>query len=129
MKSCWLLGLLGLFVAPPVAAEWVEAQRDEGAVDFFDPSTASAHGSYVRMWSMTDLLTRPDGIAWRSARRYSEYDCFQKRLRILEVHTFDGPRLSGATQSHIKGPTEWSFVGPRTLGQTELEVACKRAKR
>jgi hypothetical protein len=128
MKLSWLLSCLGLLISASATAEWVRLNESGTDTHFVDPATVRVQGTHVRMWKKIERAT-PDEDGTLSTRSYFEYDCHQRRFRLLTVSAYDGSDLGGKTVASSNTPSEWFFVPPDTSAEAALEFACKRQKK
>jgi hypothetical protein len=116
--------------------EWIAANIDTGGysadVVFSDdslmtyaPDSVERTGpDTVRAWVRVELF-RPafaEGVAQRSFRTLTEFDCAGKRLRRLSAEAYPGANLLGAKQTIGGSLKDWGPVGAGTL---DSDVAAK----
>lgn len=120
-----LLMAAAILAAAPACAEWTEYSSFQDDKKFyFDRSTVHvAPTGSRRVWTLSDYAI-PDKAGDSSLKRFLEFDCVEKRYRVLQAMFFKG-RMGGGTPSEsINGPSKWSYVAPETVGETLLHIIC-----
>src|SRR5437868_15457829 len=93
MRFARLPTLLLMLAAAPAWAGWVKATEDSGAVHYIDPATLSKDGKLRTADTLQDLKRRgPQGEMSRRAQW--QYDCAEKRGRLLSCSLPSGPMAS-----------------------------------
>jgi hypothetical protein len=118
------LCLLLAAVAIPAWAKWVKVSEDNEATYYADPVTVRKDGNIRRMWELQDLKKRYKNR--EMSRRYlSEYDCKERRHRMLTISAHSEPMARG-TLLATEGTSTWDYIAPHTDGAAILEVVCTK---
>jgi hypothetical protein len=122
------IGLAGiaaalLFVPHSARSEWVQVFEDDKAVYYLDPVTIRKEGDLRRVWGLTDYKQPLDGVV-RSLRGLNEYDCKEERSRVLVAAFFSKNMAHGQPINSQRGPSEWDYLAPGTLGTRTLKYVC-----
>jgi surface-adhesin protein E len=127
-----LITLLWLSVGP-VYAEWVDVggKVEEGLTVYtvyVDPDTIRRKGPVVKLWALFDYTTIQTivGGPWLSSKTQREYDCVEKRVRLLGFTTFSGNMGSGEAVYSNPDESKWEPVVPDSLDRNLWEVACSK---
>lgn len=86
-----ILMLLLAVVSGSATAEWVPINRDGHITFYIDPATTLKAGDRVRMWDLFNFETAQavpgnETAEFLSSKTQQEFDCREKRYRILYVH-------------------------------------------
>lgn len=124
----WLLLTLLLLSTEPVLAEWVLTSGDDesGLTVYVEPDSIRRKGNLVKMWQLYDYKTVQTvaGDSLLSIKRYNEFDCTEKRTRMLAYTWFSGNMASGKVVYSTPDEQQWEPVVPRTINRTLWNVAC-----
>jgi hypothetical protein len=127
-----LITLLWLSVGP-VHAEWVDVGGKVEAgltvyTVYVEPDTIRRKGDVVKLWASFDYRTIQTivGGPWLSSKTQREYDCVEKRVRLLGFTTFSGNMGSGEAVYSNSEESKWEPVAPDSLDRNLWEVACSR---
>ncbi len=86
MKKLLLILMLAV-VSSSAIAEWVEVteggEETETITAYADPDTIRKTGNRVKMWVLVDYKKDEEEFGILSARLKEEYDCKEKKQRIL----------------------------------------------
>jgi hypothetical protein len=122
-----LLVTLLILCAGPVWAEWIHFEYDtDGNHYFYDSSTIQGE-SKKRVWKRVDQKHK-NKYGWHSARALEEYDCLNKKQKVLQFDAFSGPSLRGEVLHTLreKDFSEWEYVAPGTIGHALLNIVCRK---
>jgi hypothetical protein len=138
LPLAYFLGF-GLFItllllsSGPVYAEWVDVggKVEEGLTVYtvyVDPDTIRRKGDVVKLWALFDYKTIQAivGGPWLSSKTQREYDCVEKRVRLLGFTTFSGNMGSGEAVYSNPDESKWEPVAPDSLDRNLWEVACSK---
>ena len=114
--------LLVLAVVPAWAA-WERVGADENAVFYIDLATLRKDGSFVRTWLISELK-KPAPKGEVSRRALFEYDCKERRYRILSISSYSGSMARGNTISIDNFPDPWREVPLGTVSEDILVIVC-----
>ena len=120
-----VLTLLLMLATPLAHADWTKATEDDEAVHYIDSATLAKDGNLRSIGTMQDLKRRgKQGEMSRQARW--EYDCTQKRGRLLSFSLHSGPMATGQTLASGHTPRELTFITPGSTGEALYKIACGR---
>ena len=110
-------------------AEWTlvgEVEIKERLTVYVDPATISKTGDIVKMWGMYDFsaskLLRGKG-EYRSIKFQNEFDCSQRRFRVLSLSWYAGNMGSGEPISSSNVGTQWTPASSGTADEGLWEAA------
>ena len=122
-----LTALLTHLVATPARADWVSLfpiEEDEDNFNYYD-SAIRKDGVLRRVWVLMDHK-KPDSEGSRSTRLLFEFDCNEKRYRVLSGNTLAGPKGTGKAIHQIR-PTAWDYMPPGvSTASFVMHIACDR---
>jgi hypothetical protein len=113
------------------SAEWVKV-GDTRALKFekyIDPDTVKQSGPMAIMrqvWELGNLLETGDA-GTRSAKTLAEYDCQNRKLRVLKEQWFDQPWAKGneLTPADLnKAASDWDTITPNSVGAAIVDIVC-----
>ena len=123
-----LLFVFLLSISSLVHAQWTFTQRSENldSVFYIDVSTIQFIDGNVRAWfkveySSDSFMARKHN--WRSSRSLEEFDCREKKFRVLSLTSFKQPDLNDIDRT--LNTSTWAFVAPGTISDTHLKFVCK----
>lgn len=121
-----LLGLLIVFAAAPVMAEWSQVARSVEATIFYDRDSLRKSGSMVKMWTLTNFASTEiiEGKSHRSAKSQYEYDCAEERYRLLATIFYELVGGAGKVTASEASLGPWYPVAPQSMAQRLWKVAC-----
>lgn len=123
-------GLVLAFVAGTAAADWTPVGGTPSIFTAYaDKASIKRSGDGVQMLGLYDLLMADlsaDGQPYGSTVVLREYDCREKRVRLLAYVDYAGHMGQGRVVSPVgaKGPDHWDPVVPGALDETLLAIAC-----
>ena len=120
-----VLTVLLMLVTTPTFAEWMQVGEPDEGVYYLDPATISKDGRLRRISELINLTAR-DRDGGLSRRYLKEYDCKQKRLRLLSGSTNSGPMATGKALFSVNNPGKWNDVPSDTIAETIFKFACSR---
>ena len=119
-----ILALLSLLLSSaPAVAKWVKISESDSVTQYLDTATMKVDGHRRRVWKLQDLKQHGHG-GMKSIRILEEYDCKEKRDRILSFFVHSERMARGQITMSNKGSGEWQYIGPETPSVTELKVVC-----
>lgn len=120
-----LFALLLLTLATAAWAEWVKFGEDSNyASYYYDPDTIEKDGRIVRVWEIQDLV-KPERLGDLSRRMRNEYDCDEKRYRILSGAAYSEQMAGGRTLLSRDVPGKWQLTTPETYHEELIALLCK----
>jgi hypothetical protein len=123
-----------LFLATANAgAEWTlvaRGQLNEGTLTVYaDPETISRADDFAKMWGLLDFsipkLLKGKG-EYSSIKFQEEFDCSQKRYRVLSLAWYTGTMGSGEPIAATNVGSEWAPVSPGSVDEAAWEAACQQ---
>jgi hypothetical protein len=117
-----ILGVLSNYAM----AEWTQVDVGEEASVYTDLSTVSKSGNTVKVWDVTDLKKKSAGDNYLSSKSQHEYDCKEKKSRILSYSTYSGNMATGNviyTSSFVR---DWLPVKSGGLVEDLWNKACNK---
>lgn len=127
-KICAALALTAMY--SNVIAEWVklDPKNNTNIVMYVDHATIRKTGSTSKMWSLIDLKTQKvdsdSGKPFFSSKDQSEYDCKNKRMRLLFFSNHSKNMGSGDVVYFSKPTLEWTPIPPDSFLERLWRVAC-----
>jgi hypothetical protein len=124
--------LVLLFLATANAqAEWTlvgESEIKEGRLAVYvDLETISKAGDFAKMWGLYDFsipkLLRGEG-EYRSIKFQGEFDCGQKRLRVLSLAWYAANKSTGEPIASTGVDIQWTPVSSGSVDEAVWEAAC-----
>jgi hypothetical protein len=119
-----LIAIVALAVPVVAQAEWVFVSKSDKINYYLDPSSVEIDWGFRRVWQLQDLVQPEEGV--RSRRFLAEYECPQKRWRVLQISSHTEPMATG--NPVVSGPQsrEWEFIVPNTPGEAMFKMVCSR---
>ncbi len=138
--ACALITLLLLSVGP-VYAEWVAIEdhyQSPGLQTvYFDPDTIHRNGHLVAIWQLTDYRSvqghvglGPFGVdpsRFVSTKTHKQFDCVEKRLRLLAYMEFLQHMGTGRRNDGYVDKDNWLPIEPESINQALWNVACGKS--
>lgn len=123
MRLPLLLSLLVL-VQNPAAAEWVKLSETKRGKRFFIESNEITIQGDQRVVSELIDNKRPDRDGDRSVRVVRDYDCKQKRYRVITAAYYKTPMAEGEPSMSVEGTMGWTEIDPDTPARAILDHVC-----
>ena len=131
-----VLVLLILFCSVGLAqAEWkklIDSPTFGGLNVYFEPTSVRIDkgSGLVKMWILYDYKTGQEGfqVRYLSMKIQRQYDCKQERSRMLAQSLFGNNMAKGDVIFTESTAGTWIPVGPGTIGQSLLGLACSNSK-
>ncbi|MGQ0695303.1 MAG: surface-adhesin E family protein [Nitrospiraceae bacterium] len=134
-----LVSLL-LLSSGPVYAEWVEIEKRYQSPGlqtvYFDPDTIRREGSLVTLWQLTDYKWAQGNVGlgrfgvdpsrFLSTKTHKQFDCMEKRLRLLAYAEFLRHMGTGRRNNGYVDQDNWLPVEPDSINQALWEVVCNK---
>jgi hypothetical protein len=77
------------------------------------------------MWELTDYKVVPDKAnPYKSVKRQFEFDCKDKRMRVLSSSAYEGSMGSGRAVTAAVEAGQWTPVIPSSVGHILWTIAC-----
>ncbi len=103
----WVMSVLGLLAAMPVSAAWTFVTSTDGTAHYVDAKTLRKTGDLRRIWELSSSQ-QPNKGGVASQRLLVEYDCREKRYRLLQLVAFSAPMAGGTVVGTVDAPAETS---------------------
>ena len=130
MTRLLLIALLVLSPGPAYA-EWIAVEKTKqlSALQtvYIDPASIRQDENLVTMWQLTDFKWTQGGIVGRrflSTTTHKQFDCAQKRVRLLAYTEFSHRMGIGIADGGYVDKDYWLLVEPESMNQVLWEVAC-----
>lgn len=126
MRKAILMILLTV-VSNSAAADWILAGRNATTNLYTDPATVRKAGNTVKMWELIDFnaaQVSTEGRPYMSSKSQSEYDCKEKRTRVLYFTLHSEHMGRGETVFTGSNPRYWIPVVPGSGSAGLREIAC-----
>ncbi|TKS60584.1 MAG: hypothetical protein EWM72_01319 [Nitrospira sp.] len=128
----WFLITLLVLNRGPVYAEWVEIEKEYQSPGlqtvYIDSATIRREENLVAMVILIDWTwMQGNGRGahrFRSTKTHKQFDCAEKRLRLLAFTEFSRPMGTGRPAGGYVDIDTWLPVEPESLNQALWEVAC-----
>lgn len=114
-------------VSAGAMAEWTKTGGTDGFDNYADLSTIQKSGSTAKMWVLQDFKktqTLYVGKSYLSIMFRYEYDCNEKKSRLLSIHTYSGNMRNGDIVLQEENVKEWHSILPESIAATNLKIAC-----
>jgi hypothetical protein len=117
-----VLTALLVLAACPAGAEWLKMGEVPDAVLYIDPASIREDRTFSTLSTLDDLkVAGPGGEL--SMRFVREFDCRQKRVRVIDASAFSGAMGTGRILGSESGG-RWHDVVPGTTGEDILRFVC-----
>ena len=131
-SGSWLLITLLFLSSLPAYAEWVAVEKDyllPGLQTVYvDPDTIRREGNLVTLWQLIDFKwgqgNGRGAHRFSSTKTHKEFDCAEKRLRLLAFTEFSRRMGTGIADNGYVDKDNWLPVKPDSINHALWEVAC-----
>ena len=124
----WSLITLLFLNSVPAYAEWVAVEETPGLrTVYVDPDTIRREGNLVTLWQLMDFKWMQGNRSpsrFLSTKTQKQYDCAEKRLRLLAFTEFSRNMGTGIPADGYVDKGNWVRVEPDSISQALWEVAC-----
>ena len=124
----WSLITLLFLNSVPAYAEWVAIEETPGLrTVYVDPDTIRRDGNLVTLWLLMDFKWMQGNRSpsrFLSTKTQKQYDCAEKRLRLLAFTEFSRNMGTGIPADGYVDKGNWVRVEPDSISQALWEVAC-----
>ena len=106
---------------------WQVIGTTDSAIAYLDFNTIKKIDKNLRVWTLYDFRQESLNGYFRinSYTDYSEFDCSQDRLRVLQQTMYSGKMASGTTKNIDTNTDKWLYVVPNTMNEEILKIVCK----
>ena len=115
-------------------AEWkklIDSPTFGGLSVYVEPTSVRIDkgSGLVKMWILYDYKTGQEGfqVRYLSLKIQRQYDCKRERSRMLAQSLF-GANMAKGDVIYESTEGTWMSVGPGTIGQSLLGLACSNSK-
>lgn len=127
-----LLSTLLFLSSVPAHAEWVSVEKDYLLPGlrtvYVDPDTIRREENLVTLWQLIDftwMQGNPRGTPrFLSTKTHKQFDCAEKRLRLLGFTEFSRPMGTGIRNDGLVDKGNWIPVEPESINHALWELAC-----
>ena len=126
-----ILTILLAVVSSSAMAEWVEiGETDKETTEAYastfyaDPDTIRKTGNRVKMWSLVDYKITMEELGVTSSKSQDEYDCKEKKQRVLFISFYSGHMGKGETVVIHNERGDWKPTSPGSANEAILKLAC-----
>jgi hypothetical protein len=127
-----ILALTLLAVSSSAMAEWIAVYGDGNSISYVDPALISKKGDIASLTSLGDFTeySRFMSIKFASVKTEREFDCKNKKYRIIGYTTFAGHMGKGSVVSqNTDSLSSWSReVEAHSDSKDLLDIACANKK-
>jgi hypothetical protein len=131
-RGFWTLITLLFLITAPVNAEWLAVKKDyllSGLQTLYvDPDSIRREGYLVTMRQLIDFKWMQGSARgptrFMSTETHKQFDCAEKRLRLLAFTEFSRRMASGIRADGYVDTDRWIPVEPDSINQALWEVAC-----
>ena len=123
-----ILMILLSVVSGSAAAEWVKVAKLEAGSLYVDPATIRSDGNLVIIGTLYDLETpvinETNGKPYVSQKLQSEYDCKEKRWRMLEYSWYTGKMGEGQMVENFSDSYKLKPIPSGSAAEIMWKLAC-----
>jgi len=121
MKKILILLIFWGFAAH---AEWQLVHTDAAHTRFFvDKDNLRMINGYRRAWILNDL-DKPNSQGTASFRSVEEYDCEEKKARVMQIHAMSGPMATGNVMARRSGNGQWTPSDTEGIDKHLMDSVC-----
>jgi len=126
LSPCTISHAIAQGVATGNTTDWVAVGRAHTFTVYANPATVRRSGGKVTLWEIIDYNTAQmnDGEPYMSRKTKNEYDCKQKRFRILALSLHSENLGGGNVIWSDPDPDKWTPVAPGRVGEASWKFAC-----
>jgi hypothetical protein len=123
MRFLFVFSLL-LLAQIPATAEWIKmSETKRGKVFFIESNEITVQGDQRLVTELIDNK-RPDRDGDKSVRVVRDYDCKQKRYRVITAAYYKSPMAEGEPSMSVEGTMGWTEIDPNTPARAILDHVC-----
>lgn len=112
-----------LLFSLPASADWTYVDGGDGYDRYIERETIQRDGNLVRVWEVDDTAA-PDSYGVHSLRSRTEYDCEERKYRIVYLSAHSDHMTKGSVVFSGQLDGEWKPVQEDTLGELSMDMAC-----
>jgi hypothetical protein len=120
------LAVLLLLCAAPAWAGWKAVDENAAGITYADTAAIEHAGDTARMWSLLDYASfqRMVEVGYFSQKTQTEFDCAQRRSRVLALSLRDGHMGEGKAIYADDTAHEWEAVETGSVTEKLWKIAC-----
>lgn len=109
--------------APAIAADWVLVTDSINDDKFYidQQSIRTMSNGFKRAWEQ-NYFVKSDKYGNTSTKIYYEYDCIEKRKRLLSFIIFKDEQVN----NNVNIVGDWAYVSPDSVAESLLQFVCRR---
>lgn len=131
----YFISFIFVLISPAVVADWtmVAAGNILEPDQYVETNSVKQTGP-MAIYRQVNVLSQGPGLRVKDiSSRLSlyEYDCMNRKLRVLQSSEFSGAWATGekvVSQTTSLGLKEWHVLPPHALGQTTFDMLCPGGK-
>ena len=128
MRKAVLITLLAS-MSNGAVAEWVVVSESDTATTYAEPTSIRRIGKVVRILTIHDFKkarTDVNGNLFTSSKSQEEFDCIQKRTRVVFYSSHAENLAKGKVVYRDATPNKWSPIKPNSAAEFLWEFVCKK---
>jgi hypothetical protein len=116
-------------VTQSLSPDWVFVSSQKGVEHYINTKTMKKEGQSVLVWNALNQprkKTLSDGTSYQSYASLEQHDCQENRYRLMSMHLYSGPYLSGSNIFSMNDPKDkaWRYPIPGSVGEKVLNRVC-----
>lgn len=125
MSKTKLMMLLVVVCNSAMAAQWQMVTSNKSNTIYIDPASITKKGTLVNAMNLYDFKIVDNTRTFNSLIASIDYDCKEKRTRMLSVVTYSENMGRGNILTQELEPKDWTPVQPGGLGEVAQKNACE----
>lgn len=123
------LFILITMTSAAACADWVVVVGTDARMTYADPASIRRNGDVAAMRVLTDYKAPQayKGMQIRSASARGEYDCENRRSRVVSSSLHAAPMGAGDAVVTNSAPGDWTPVAPQSTGEILWKLACRKS--
>jgi hypothetical protein len=124
-----ILMLLMAVTSAAANADWVAVAGTDARMTYADPMSIRRTGDVAAMRVLTDYKAPQayKGAQIRSASARGEYDCENRRSRVVSSSLHADPMGAGDAVVTNSAPSDWAPVAQQSTGEVLWKLACRKS--
>ena len=116
--------ILLIFLGFAAHAEWQLVHTDAAQTRFFvDKDNLRMINGYRRAWILNNL-DKPNSQGTASFHSVEEYDCEEKKARVMQIHAMSGPMATGNVMARRSGNGQWTLPETGGIDKHLMDSVC-----
>jgi hypothetical protein len=123
--------ILCALISEATSAAWTKANTSSAGTTYIDRDTILRAGDKVKVWELTDYDEVPvKQFPYLSTKRHSEYDCKEKKYRLISISSHSGHMGTGEVMiTATNYSPKWEPLLPGSTGQLVMKLSCFRRRK